>query len=122
MEIIARYDAQDLGLKRYFTGRAYRRGHISERYTSNGMCCTCLYKPVGNTARVTVEVHRDDVSAVHEVVRLMNSDRGIQTREPLSADERDYWAMVRRFRSHGAPASAIPRSLRSFTLPEGVDP
>lgn len=39
-EIILRKDAERLGLKRYFTGKPCKRGHISE-YFVKGSCCTC---------------------------------------------------------------------------------
>lgn len=42
-EIITRAEARALGLKRYFTGRPCKRGHVSERQVSNLTCmeCTC---------------------------------------------------------------------------------
>ena len=40
-EIVERPRAQAAGVTRYFTGRACAKGHVSERYTSSGMCCTC---------------------------------------------------------------------------------
>lgn len=41
MDLIDRYEAQARGLKRYFTGQPCFRGHITERYTSNGACVAC---------------------------------------------------------------------------------
>lgn len=41
MEVISRADARELGLKRYFTGKACKHGHASERPTSTGNCVTC---------------------------------------------------------------------------------
>ena len=40
-EVISRKDARDRGLKRYFTGRPCKYGHIAERFTSNGSCVEC---------------------------------------------------------------------------------
>jgi hypothetical protein len=37
-----RSEAKAAGSARYFTGRACRHGHISERLASNGMCADCL--------------------------------------------------------------------------------
>jgi len=34
--------AKSLGLKKYSTGKLCKRGHISERWVSTGMCCECL--------------------------------------------------------------------------------
>jgi hypothetical protein len=41
MEVIARKDAKLHGLKRYFTGKPCKYGHVSERYTLKGVCCDC---------------------------------------------------------------------------------
>jgi hypothetical protein len=38
----ARLEARRLGLKRYRDGRRCRRGHLGERYTSNGACVDCM--------------------------------------------------------------------------------
>lgn len=40
-QIISRKDARALGLKRYFTGKPCRRGHVMERYTPSGRCLGC---------------------------------------------------------------------------------
>lgn len=34
-------EAAALGLARYFTGKACKHGHLSERYTSTGQCAQC---------------------------------------------------------------------------------
>lgn len=40
-----RADAKALGLKRYFTGKPCKHGHISERQTSDGGCIACSKTP-----------------------------------------------------------------------------
>jgi 5-methylcytosine-specific restriction endonuclease McrA len=40
-QIISREEALAQGLKRFFTGERCHRGHVSERYTSSGICCAC---------------------------------------------------------------------------------
>ena len=40
MKIILRKDAQALGLKRYFTGKLCKYGHVAERFM-NGTCMAC---------------------------------------------------------------------------------
>lgn len=42
MEIISRKKARELGLKRYYTGKPCRYGHICERYLSTNGCVKCL--------------------------------------------------------------------------------
>lgn len=45
MRVIARDNARALGLRRYFTGRVCKRGHLAERYVINGGCVDCLNPP-----------------------------------------------------------------------------
>ena len=42
MELISRKEAKDLGLKRYFTGKPCKHGHVSERRVCDGKCSTCM--------------------------------------------------------------------------------
>lgn len=39
--LITRKEANKLGLKRYYTGKPCKHGHIEERTTSNGVCMEC---------------------------------------------------------------------------------
>jgi len=41
--IITRAEARAQGSKRYFTGKACKRGHVAERYVSNLECVVCIY-------------------------------------------------------------------------------
>lgn len=41
MEIISRKDAKEKGLKRYFTGKECKYGHIAQRQTCSGTCLEC---------------------------------------------------------------------------------
>src|ERR1044071_8596093 len=52
MKIISREEALAAGLKRYFTGKPCRNGHIAERNTSHKQCLTCK--------REDYLKHRDD--------------------------------------------------------------
>ncbi len=40
----ARKEAKEQGLKRYFTGKPCKHGHISERHTHNALCIMCQEK------------------------------------------------------------------------------
>ncbi len=42
MQIISRAEAKHLKLKRYFTGKPCKHGHIAERQTCNGECMSCV--------------------------------------------------------------------------------
>ena len=39
--IISRQNAIKSGLKRYFTGKPCKRGHVAERQTNDWSCCKC---------------------------------------------------------------------------------
>lgn len=39
--LLTREKAREGGFKRYFTGMPCSKGHVSQRYTSIGMCCEC---------------------------------------------------------------------------------
>jgi hypothetical protein len=42
--IIGRDEARALGLKRFFTGRPCKRGHVAERGVSGGKCVECRHE------------------------------------------------------------------------------
>lgn len=42
LKITSKKQAKDLGLKRYFTGKECKHGHVSERLVSTRQCCECL--------------------------------------------------------------------------------
>jgi len=41
-KIILRQSAIALGKSVYFTGKACKQGHVTQRYTSNGACLECV--------------------------------------------------------------------------------
>ncbi len=42
MKIISRSEAKALGLKRYFSGKRCKNGHLDERYTTTNTCVGCV--------------------------------------------------------------------------------
>lgn len=42
MELISRESAWQAGLTKFFTGKPCKKGHICERYVSNGGCVFCM--------------------------------------------------------------------------------
>ena len=42
MQIVLRAEARLRGLKRYFTGKACKNGHMVERRTKNAVCLKCV--------------------------------------------------------------------------------
>lgn len=43
MEIISRKEAKERGLKKYYTGKPCKYGHIAERWTGNKVCTECRH-------------------------------------------------------------------------------
>ena len=41
LKLISRKEAFDLKLKRFFTGRECKRGHLAQRFVSTGNCVAC---------------------------------------------------------------------------------
>lgn len=54
-KIIKRRDAITAGLSRYFTGKACKHGHISERYIISKRCVTCLREDGSNLSKDALE-------------------------------------------------------------------
>lgn len=46
--LITRKEAKNLGLKRYFTGKPCKHGHVDERYVNAGNCCRCSIERTRN--------------------------------------------------------------------------
>jgi len=44
MNIITRTQAKAQGLKRYYTGKTCRAGHVAERYVATASCVECAHK------------------------------------------------------------------------------
>ena len=79
-QIHTRTQAAELGLAKYWTGKACRRGHLDFRYTGTGACTSCVagyrtkYITTKNAARgkgavpFTALLHPADVHVVQELV------------------------------------------------------
>jgi 5-methylcytosine-specific restriction endonuclease McrA len=59
--IVTNQEAKKLGLKRFFTGRACSRGHISERITSSGNCVDCRNAYMLDYGKSYYEKHKEKV-------------------------------------------------------------
>lgn len=59
VELISRKDALSQGLKRYYTGEpCNKKGHLSERLTSNHACMACMRENAQADRRMRPEFHR----------------------------------------------------------------
>ena len=87
--IISRSEAQDLQLNKYYTGRTCKRKHVSQRYTTTGLCIACVAaraRKFSKAARETPEgmvlfeeyIHPEDLETVRQLVEGINQARALQ--------------------------------------------
>lgn len=67
MEIISKKDAEAAGLKKYFTGKACKHGHITYRYVQSSTCAACVGVAVAVTKSPDAGAIRAEAQAVGEV-------------------------------------------------------
>lgn len=67
MELKSRIDAINAGLKKFFTGRPCRRGHLAERYTSNSACVECelINSKAYSQTDKSIELRKTDKYKLH---------------------------------------------------------
>jgi hypothetical protein len=86
MKIISYQEAKALELKRYFTGKSCKRGHICERLVSSRSCVICSYKQHRERQH---QLYRKDPEAALERFRR----RYREYREAaLERGRKHYWA------------------------------
>lgn len=90
MKIIARKDAKRVGLKRYFTGKPCREGHVAERQVCTGHCVVC------NLARVNAEYKKPKV---RKRKKIYNKLHYWENKEEINQQCREYHAAHRKERS-----------------------
>jgi len=108
---IARRDAQQQGLPRYFTGIPCKHGHVAERYTASKTCCMC-----GNTtANATKSKNRAKYSSQVVEWGRKNPEKRAQYQRTQNAKRpgtRNLWTM--NYRS--AKATRMPLWLNAGEL------
>jgi hypothetical protein len=102
--ISSRTVARAAGLKRFFTGRPCKHGHLSERYVSTGSCIACLH---GASTGSTPEDLRAQAAALLQ--RARDAER--------AASERDQQAATLQQRA-AALADAARVKVRAWADPE----
>jgi 5-methylcytosine-specific restriction endonuclease McrA len=79
MQTILRKDAKVKGLKRYFTGKPCKHGHVAERRVSDGKCTKCKEKQDSEYFKEYASIYyaknKEKVKARVEKWRLENPDR-----------------------------------------------
>ena len=121
METISRQEAKAKGLTRYYTGKPCKRGHVAERYVSNGHCVECDKKRREANSEKYREYHRKRYEANPE----KNRERARKWREanPEKSRERSRkWGKANpekrflihaknRARKKGVPFSLTPQDI-----------
>jgi hypothetical protein len=122
MEIISRQEAARKGYRKFYTGKECIHGHHSERYVTTGNCVACLRGTAPDSIRVSYMVHVRDRDNVDAYVSALAQARELARETPQGRDEEAYWKLVANYRKLGCPDRDLPRTLGTFTLPEGRDP
>ncbi len=106
MKTISRAQAKSLGLKRYFTGRPCKRGHIAERETINSSCLCCVLVRRKKHYLTNRETIRIAARAAYK------ADPG-KYRAASVAYRRDYPERVRasQRKTHGLPVPTRPEPI-----------
>lgn len=99
MEIITKKQALELGLKRYFTGKKCKQGHVSERYVSKSTCIQCAKESVEKRIDEIRERQREKYHSRTDDKKI--ADRKVareNARKRYSKNPDKYRAISRKFR------------------------
>lgn len=99
MEIITKKQALELGLKRYFTGKKCKQGHVSERYVSKSTCIQCAKESVEKRIDEIRERQREKYHSRTDDQKI--ADRKVareNARKRYSKNPDKYRAISRKFR------------------------
>lgn len=87
--VMKRKEAAEAKIKKYWTGKPCHVGHISRRFTSTGVCCSCAsgysngYQKKIRAMQhdllreVTLGVHPDDVPALKAYAKALQQARAL---------------------------------------------
>ena len=84
-EISSRKEAKARGLKRYFTGKPCKHGHVCEREHSHGKCIRCLQVKWLRFKEMNPNYSTDYRKRNLENSRAYNRDRGSKYRAAFEA-------------------------------------
>jgi hypothetical protein len=104
-EIVSRKDARAAGLKRYFTGKPCKRGHVAERWIITRSCAVCLLEH----GRKWSEANSAKVSAKSAKYRARHGEAVLaRKRLRYDLDPKKYYDAARRWeKNHPEQARAI---------------
>jgi len=75
MDVISRADAKNHGFIRYFTGKPCIKGHISERYVTNGACINCVNFENPQFMKINVRTFPDKAYFLFRLLNAVNVAR-----------------------------------------------
>ena len=98
MKIILRKEAKFLKLKRYFTGKECKHGHIFDRETTTGQCITCKNLATGRRRKENKEQYKKQkyiwdrtYRQTHDsVLKAKKHEYYVKNKERLKAKSREY--------------------------------
>lgn len=94
-DIISRKEALERGLKRYFTGKPCRQGHLAEKATVNGACCKC--------ARVRAQNRREKHPEIWRRWQRENAERTREVSRKCYAKHKEKYAAAQAKRREENP-------------------
>lgn len=72
VEIVLKHQAIERGLKRYYTGKVCKHGHVCERPVVNGTCIECQYAGVTEWCKkikIGLDFYRENVLQKQEKIQ-----------------------------------------------------
>lgn len=84
VEVISRKEAREQGLKRYYTGKACKHGHVCDRFTCNTHCIECckLWKKIAYAADPEKYIQRARSWAIANPEKVGEKNRAWRERNP----------------------------------------
>lgn len=94
MKIISHSEAKELSLKRYFTGKICKNGHIDERLVSNRRCVSCLkdaHKAWSSKNKDYLREYKSRrVEARREEIKILRAEYRKKNKEEISKKYSDW--------------------------------
>ena len=90
-ELISRKDAMEQGLKRYYTGKPCKHGHVSERFVLQNRCVDC--KTIHNETVVKKwhDTNKEKVNIIKKQYKTRNRDKYLEQKKKFYDKNKDVW-------------------------------
>lgn len=113
MPVISRSEAKSQGIKKYFTGKPCKFGHISHRYVSSFQCFECTQQ----------EEHKLKKSAATKAWVISNPERAADNhRRKYESNKIAIRARIERWRKENMERANLSRKLRKHKVRAGGPP